>query len=203
MPKVTPSCRQFNQAVRKHVCPCGGSAFVEAGASADLPRPRPRGWLHRVHVVDLVGFSWRMPSTLPGQAVDYNGSLGVGYPPKRRLQCGQVVSVDRSEVIQAEHAEPGIELGWLDGNAGTAQLLDQVLKAAAGGEPPKVVTQSAHCGRMESPLSLSTITTGRRAVKRLLSASQAGPPVSAPSPTTTTTGRCCPASSKARLRPSA
>jgi hypothetical protein len=65
-----------------------------------------------------------------------------------KLQRGEVVSVDRSDVVQTEHAEPGIELGGLDGNAGTAKLLDKLLQAAAGGEPPKVVTQSAHCGRV-------------------------------------------------------
>src|SRR5512133_1986511 len=58
------------------------------------------------------------------------------------------MSVDRSDVVQAEHAEPGIELGGWDGNAGTAKQLDQLLSAAARGEPPKMITQSTHRGRV-------------------------------------------------------
>ena len=53
-------------------------------------------------------------------------------------------------------------------------------------------------------MSLTTITTLRSwPAAMLFSASQAIPPVSAPSPITATTWRCCPVSAYARASPSA
>ncbi len=53
-------------------------------------------------------------------------------------------------------------------------------------------------------MSLTTMTTLRsRPAAMLLSASHAMPPVSAPSPITATTWRCCPVSAYARASPSA
>src|SRR3954464_13873671 len=57
-------------------------------------------------------------------------------------------------------------------------------------------------GEYERPLSLTTMITGRScAAAMLFSASQAMPPVRAPSPTTATTGRVSPRTAKALASP--
>ncbi len=58
-------------------------------------------------------------------------------------------------------------------------------------------------GEYERPLSLTTTTTCRLEDAMLFRASQHMPPVSAPSPTTATTGRRSPRTSKALASPSA
>ncbi len=183
---------------------------VSLGRGPPERRPAERVEHRRVvQVLLVVVLGRRITATLVGQYVHDDRSVVLGGIAERVLHAGDVVTVDRAGVANAQRLEERDRLEDLAeqrldalqarvGQLADARNLPQpTLDPLAQAHVRRVEPQPAHAfrrgatrsGAYDRPLSLSTITQRAPLWPKLLSASKAMPPVIEPSPITATTLR--------------
>ena len=204
--------------VGEHVGPDLALGVLLAGLGVERARA--------VELVGLVPLGRVVAEALAGHHVHDHRAVELLRLGERLLDRRTVVAVDGADVLQAEVLEEALRgegvlhallhrvQRVVDGRADAADavepLLDQVedlLVAGAGAQRRQVVGEAAD-GRGVGPAVVvdhddQPAVAGAPSAAMLFSASQAIPPVSAPSPITAATCRSSPRTANALARPSA